>query len=207
MTSDYDFSVSNAHAGIVAGGSSRVADVPSSSSAAVSAPPAAAVGSVNLLDWEDAAAPSPAPAPVSVSSHGLQLQEFRPDLITPQQFQGKWMEYPDIFNGKMFNVATFPNTAPEVEAQLRQQKIFAIASGALPGPNGASIGYKLFAYGVEMSDLLTGGDGAIFLAQILVLQASKEVVVTLKHDPRYGHKTKLFLDCIHSAMLPYQPFV
>ena len=49
-------------------------------------------------------------------------------------------------------------------------------------------------------------DGASFLAQILVIAASKEVVVTLKHDVKYAAKTKLFLDLIHSAMLPYQPY-
>ncbi len=78
------------------------------------------VGSVNLLDWDDN---STINHQQTSQSHDLKLEEFRPDTMTPQIFQSKWMSLPETINAKIASLQLVPQSPTEIETILRSHKV------------------------------------------------------------------------------------
>lgn len=86
-------------------------------------------------------------------------------------------------------------------------QITAIASGPLPAASGQS-GLKLFLCAAEQGDMLLGGDGVNYLAQLIVLNGSKEATVVVKTDaPTAAASTsaRLFVETLIRSLASYNP--
>eukprot|EP01038_Epipyxis_sp_PR26KG_P005129 gene5129-7145_t len=160
------------------------------------------VGSVNLLDWDDTPAHVTPTQHTTVSSTSQLVLKDTAD-ITPPKFQQLWSSFPEVFNTRLCSLSRFTDNPAELEACFRGQKIFTIASGPLPG--NPSPGIKLFVYGAQPVDGLTGIDGPIFLIQLIILSNTLEVNVTLKSDCQQQSSIQLLLHTIVAALAPYQP--
>jgi hypothetical protein len=75
-------------------------------------------GSVNLLDWEDHA-----PAPVPPQAPALRLQDFRPDVMSPQVFQKAWVEGTEVFKGPFCRIAQVPGECAPLERALQAKNV------------------------------------------------------------------------------------
>jgi len=190
---------------------------------------APAVGSVNLLDWDDHSVPlhtntnnhhAPAFAPPPLS-----FLDFVQDKMNPAVFQSHWTTLPDGFTGRLCLLSHMPSQSSEFDNLFGQQKIFVLASGALPPP---SPGYKFFIYAHQsvpksasngLDDFLLGDSSAAggheegcFLAQVMIFTTTQEVQVTVKatanlqstqSNPALVHK--FFLDKIVESLHPLHP--
>ncbi len=82
-----------------------------------------AVGSVNLLDWED---DTPAAKPVAAASaadNRIQLKDFVANFMTPQLFQQKWVSSADFLNTKATLIRNMPTNPAVIEEALRLNKV------------------------------------------------------------------------------------
>jgi hypothetical protein len=183
----------------------------------------AVVGSVNLLDWDDSTTTN-----VQMPASTFSLEDFRPDIMSPQIFQSKWMSLPDVINGKLCMLQSIPSSPADVEASLRTFKvrsvpnqfnilhdslffflfsflqIFSIASGVIPGPAGTPAGFKLFLYGIERREPLVTGSEVLYMAQLLVNLTTKEATLTMKVD-QPNSKQNDFVDLILKSLAKYYP--
>ena len=190
-------------------------EVVSSPNPAPSPPKGAAlVGSVNLLDWSD-----DLPEAISVAKPSLTRLALRDPAVplTPAGFQQGWAGLADAFSGRVCVLASsFPATAGDYEAQLREEKVLTIASGPLPG----GAGVKLFVFaeaeppGIH-GDLLMLGQATKeaaavqFLAQLVIqsgVAGDREVQLTLKHNGSAGQDwVRRFVDVLLLALSQYSP--
>ena len=81
-------------------------------------------GSVNLLDWDDSSSTNVHPVVESVQtvSTVVALQDYIPDIMSPQLFQSQWLEWAEHFNGQLCQFQSVP-AITEVEAALRNAKV------------------------------------------------------------------------------------
>ena len=76
-------------------------------------------------------------------------------------------------------------------------QIVVLASGALPA--GGPAGMKLFVYGLEAA----GAGGAAYLAQLLLLQDSREISAVVKtNNPIAEGAARAFVDTLVAALAP-----
>jgi len=175
---------------------------------------AALVGSVNLLDWSD---DLPEAASAGKPSSRLALRDPAVPL-SPAGFQKGWAALPDAFSGRVCVLASsFPASAGDYEAQLREEKVLTIASGPLPG----GAGVKLFVFAeADVSespgDLLLLSQPAKetaavqFLAQLVIqgggTAGDREVQLTLKHTATSAlDLPRRFIDVLLLALSQYSP--
>ncbi len=78
-----------------------------------------------MLDWDDN---SMINHQQTTHSHGLILEEFRPDTMTPQIFQSKWMSLPETVNAKIASLQVVPQSPTEIETMLRSHKVTTVES-------------------------------------------------------------------------------
>ena len=77
-----------------------------------------------------------------------------------------------------------------------------MASGPLPAGPGTAPGLKFFIYASEVGDLLSGGDGAMYLAQVILTGGSGDVSATIKTTSAQSDAVRAFVDILKAALSP-----
>lgn len=169
--------------------------VVSSLAAVVAAPKA----SVNLLDWDDEPQP-----PVHHQHHHAAHSGFKLGNIelAPPEFQHRWGALSEILgNKKVFTLAMVPDATSEVESAMRDVKINTMASGALSSPPGM----KFFFYAKEDDDVLRNTTGNLFLVQMVIINSSGDVSVTLKSSTQDQKISTLFIETLKGGLAEFSP--
>lgn len=204
---DFEVVVPNAHSRLLGGDTTAaavtVATAPSSTSDYNSGAAAVApMGTVNLLDWDEAPSSSsyqPAALPVPQQQVLLGMQFLDPNQmstpLSPPVFQQLWTEWPEAFNGRLATLTQPPlrGGVSEVETALRAGHVAVMASGS-PSPSE----FKFFVYGAEATT------GAMFLAQLVLVQGT-DLQVALKLDGSLQTRGVEVLRGILAALQQFAP--
>jgi hypothetical protein len=138
--------------------------------------------SVNLLDMDDHVTSAPAGAASTAAAAVPQIALVEcAGRFTPVLFQQLWGRLPEAFAGPVCTLSRRPSATAELEAALRTQRIMVMASGPLP-PGGPQTGLKLFVYAVGRLQSASAGPEASFLAQMVQVNETGAVSVTVKTD-------------------------